>query len=130
MTKLHSRILIGLALLCLSPLSALAQSVGPFQTEIDCGGVFMGGDAVPYTIRAENQTLQAQPIELSLRLRLPSGGAFPLFTVNFTLGPNQDLVVPRSLGLPASVQAGSYSMLVIGAGVDFTSFDTCSFNVV
>ena len=130
MTRLRTKMLAGLALLCLSPLSALAGGGGPFSTEIDCDGVFMGGDAMPYTIRAENQTLEAQPIDLSLRLRRPGGGAFPLFTVSITLGPNQDLVVPRSLGLPAGIQAGNYSLVVIGAGVSFTSFDTCSFNVV
>ena len=84
---------------------------------------------MPYVIRAQNQTFQAQPIELSLRLRSPFG-AFPLFTVNMTLGPNQDLNVSRSLGLPPGVPAGNYSFIIVGVGTNHTSFDTCSFNVV
>jgi hypothetical protein len=118
-----------LATLCLSPLSATAGTVGPFQVEVDCDGVFMGGDAVPFTIRAQNQTLQPQPIQLSMRLRGPLGGALPLFTVGITLGPNQDLMIDRSLGLPDGVAAGNYSLVIIGVGTSFTSFDTCSFNV-
>jgi hypothetical protein len=129
MTKLRSNILAGLAVLCLSPLSALGQTMGPFQVEVDCGGVFMGGDSVPYLITAQNQTLEAQPIQLSLRLRGPFG-VFPLFTTDVTLGPNQDIALNRSLGLPATVPNGNYTLVIIGAGTSFTSFDTCSFNVM
>ena len=64
-----------------------------------------------------------------MRLRGPLGGALPLFTVGITLGPNQDLMIDRSLGLPDGVAAGNYSLVIIGVGTSFTSFDTCSFNV-
>lgn len=130
MNKKCTRLLAGFTLLCLSPLSALAGGPGPFSVSADCGGNVSGGDVVPFTVRAENQTLQAQPMALSMRLRGPFGGVIPMFNVNITLGPNQDLLVNRSLGLPVGVPAGSYSLILIGAGTTFTSFDTCSFNVI
>ena len=130
MNKRCTQLLAGLILLCLSPLSALAAGHGPFSVAVDCGGNVAAGDLVPFTIRAENQNLQAQPMELSMRLRGPFGGVIPMFSTSITLGPNQNLAVDRSLGLPAGVPAGSYTLILVGAGTTFTSFDTCSFNVI
>lgn len=124
-TRLSLMVLVLLA----AAIPAMAQ-VPAFDAEIDCGGVFAGGDSVPFLLDFQNQTLEQQNLEMTLAISIPGIGDRTLIQRSLTLGPNQDRLVSRQFNLPASAPNGNYTMsLTATNGVEMT-FDTCSFNVV
>ena len=83
---------------------------------------------VPYTLRFENQTRQTIPIEVTVRLTLPTGNSITLREATINLGPNQDRDIRQVLNLPGTAPAGSYQMTIVANSAQFSTFDTCSFN--
>jgi len=120
---------IALGALLLSALSLPAMAAAPFQAEIDCGGVVTPPAAVPYTLSFENQTLQTQTIDVTVRLTFPSGQTIKLRDASINLGPNQDRTLNLNLNLRDSAPAGSYTMIIVATSPTSATFDTCSFNV-
>jgi hypothetical protein len=120
----------GLGALVLSALSlpAMAGGGGPFEAEIDCGGLVSPPAQVPYQLRFENQTQQNQALDVTVRLSLPTGISITLREANINLAPNQDRAIRQTLNLPASAPSGSYTMTIVAATPTFSTFDTCSFN--
>ena len=123
------KISLGLGALVLSALSlpAMAQ-IAPYEAEVDCGGVFTPPATVPYQLRFENQTLQTIPIDVTVRLTLPTGNTVTLREATINLGPNQDRTIRQRVSLPAQAPAGSYQITLVATSTDFSTFDTCSFN--
>jgi len=119
--------LSALALGVLS-LPAMAAGGGPFEAEIDCGGVVSPPAAVPYQLRFENQTQQNQALDVTVRVTLPTGLSITLREANINLRPNQDRDIRQTLNLPANAPSGSYQMTIVASTPDFSTFDTCSFN--
>jgi uncharacterized membrane protein len=124
---MKTRIALGALLLGALSLPAMAQ-VDPYQAEIDCGGLVNPPAQVPYTLRFENQTLQTQIIDVTVRLSLPTGNSLTLRQATINLRPNQDRAINQSVSLPATAPAGSYQMTIVAASAGFSTFDTCSFN--
>jgi hypothetical protein len=122
---------LGLGALVLSALSlpALAQQP-PFEAEIDCDGLVNPPAQVPYTLRFENQTLQTIPIDVTVRLTLPTGNSLTLREASLNLRPNQDRDFNFSLNLPGTAPAGSYQMTIVATSPSFSTFDTCSFDAI
>ena len=117
------------AALVLSALSlpAMAQQP-PYEAEIDCDGLVNPPAQVPYTLRFENQTLQTIPIDVTVRLSLPTGNSITLREASLSLRPNQDRAFNFALNLPGTAPAGSYQMTIVATSPSFSTFDTCSFN--
>lgn len=110
-------------------LPASAQQTGPYDAEVDCNGDWNGGDIVPWAIRFENNTFEGQPIDVTVMLTVPRIGQLTLINTSFTLGPNQDVTIPRSLRLPGQAPAGQWGFQIMATSGGFTAFDTCSFDV-
>jgi len=120
--------LIVLALLA-TALPALAQ-VPSFDAEVDCDGIFMGGDSVPFVLEFQNQTLEQKQISFTLALSIPGVGDRTMTERTLSLGPDQDRIVSRQFNLPGGAPNGNYTLSITASdGVEMT-FDTCSFNVV
>jgi hypothetical protein len=119
----------GLGALVLSALSlpALAQQP-PFEAEIDCDGVVTPPAQVPYLLEFENRTLQTIPLDVTIRLTLPTGNSLTLREASLTLRPNQDRNFNFALNLPDSAPSGRYQMSIIATSPSLTTFDTCSFH--
>jgi hypothetical protein len=124
---MKTRLALGAILLGALSMPAMAQ-VGPYEAEIDCGGLVNPPAQVPYTLRFENQTLQTIPIDVTVRVTLPTGTSITLRQSTITLRPNQDRAINQVLSLPASALPGSYQMTIVAASATFSTFDTCSFN--
>ena len=123
------RLSLMVLVLLAAALPAVAQ-VPAFDAEIDCDGIFAGGDSVPFLLDFQNQTLEQQNLEMTLAINIPGIGDRTLIQRNLTLGPNQDRLISRQFNLPVSAPNGNYTMsLTATNGVEMT-FDTCSFNVV
>jgi hypothetical protein len=118
-----------IAVVLVSALPATAQ-LPPFDAEIDCGGVFMPGDSVPFTARFENQTFAVQDLDTTITLSIPGLGERTLFNRPVRLNPNQDRSFTKNLNLRASSPTGSYTMSITASNGTDVAFDTCSFNVV
>ena len=124
------KIVLMTALVALTTILPAAAQLPPFEAEIDCGGVFLQGDPVPFTARFENQTFDVQNLDTTITLTIPGIGQRTLINRTVVLNPNQDRAFTRNLNLPASAPTGSYDMSITASnGTDMT-FDTCSFNVV
>ena len=119
---------IALGALLLSVLSLPALAAGPFNAEIDCGGVVSPPATVPFTLRLESQAQQAQAIDLTVHLTFPTGRTITLRDATISLGANQNRVIDQSLSLPANAPAGSYTMTLVARSNTHSTFDTCSFN--
>ena len=122
----HKSVLFGL--LIAATFSANAQ-LPSFEAEIDCGGLPVPGDAVPFQVRFENQTLEALPLDMALAIDIPVVGNRTLREDSLTLGPDQDLAFRRQLNLPQAAPNGDYTMSITASSPSEVSFDTCSFNV-
>lgn len=103
---------------------------GPFDAEVDCDGFFSPGDTVPWQIRFQNQTFQTQNLDVAISLQVPFIGTINLINVNFNLGPNQDLNIPRTLNLPGQAPSGQYQFTITATSGAASTFDTCSFDVI
>lgn len=125
---MKTRLAVSALLLSALSLPAMAQ-VAPFQAEIDCGGRVTPPATVPYQLRFENQTLQTIPIDVTVTIQLPTGSSITLRDATINLRPNQDRTVRQSVSLPAQAPPGSYQITLVAASADFSTFDTCSFNV-
>jgi uncharacterized membrane protein len=125
---MKTRLAVGALLLSALSLPAMAQ-VAPFEAEVDCGGRVTPPATVPYQLRFENQTQQTIPIDVTVSIRLPTGSSITLRDATINLRPNQDRTVRQSVSLPAQAPAGSYQITIVAASADFSTFDTCSFNV-
>src|SRR5262245_55842644 len=125
---MKTRLALGALLLSALSLPAMAQ-VAPFQAEVDCGGRVTPPAVEPYQLRFENQTQQTIPIDVTVRLTLPTGVSITLREATITLRPNQDRTVRQTVSLPEQAPAGSYQITLVAGSVDFSTFDTCSFNV-
>jgi hypothetical protein len=106
---------ILVALLTLWSLPAASQAVS-YQAEVDCDGVFAGGDAMPYLVTMQNNTLEPIALDVTIRVRAPGLGVFTVRS-NF------------SLNLPAAAPNGEYIVNIVASSPTETSFDTCSFHV-
>jgi uncharacterized membrane protein len=124
---MKTRLALGALLLGALSLPAMAQD-GPFEAEIDCGGVVSRPASVPYTLRFENQTRQTQVLDVTVRLTLPTGNSITLREATINLRPNQDRAIDQTLNLPANVPAGNYTMTIVATSPTSSTFDTCSFN--
>jgi hypothetical protein len=130
---MKTRFVLGaaLALGVLSlPVMAQTEGGGPFEAEIDCDGVVNPPAVVPYRLRFENQTLETQVIDVTVRVTLPTGLSITLREATLNLGPNQDRNIVQRLNLPANAPAGDYQMTIVAATPDFSTFDTCSFDAI
>jgi hypothetical protein len=105
---------------------AAAQS---YNAEIDCGGIFAPGDVVPFTLRFEEQAFQVHTINFTVELDRPGFPPKVIISKVFTLNPNQDLTVARSLTLKAGAPLGSYDMALTADDGTLIAMDTCSFDV-
>ena len=125
MTKLSTLgVLVGGLLAFATP--AAAQS---YEAEVDCNGLFQGGDTVPYQLRFEEQAHQAHLITVDVILDGPGFNKQLISGKTFTLGSNQDKNVNKTFTLKANAPAGSYPItLNTNDGSLFTT-DSCSFNV-
>jgi hypothetical protein len=99
-----------------------------FEGEIDCGGVVMPGDSVPFALRFEEQAFQQHTIAVQVTLTGP-GINKTLITKTFNLNPNQDLTINRVLNLKPNAPNGSYQLQLFADDGSQTQSDTCSFNV-
>jgi hypothetical protein len=124
MTKL-SRMCVAMAGLFAFAAPAAAQS---FDAEIDCGGIFNGGDTVPYSLRFEEQANQVHVIDITVTLTGP-GVNKNIVTRMFTLNPNQDKTVNKSIVLKANAPNGNYQLRITADDGSISPTDTCSFNV-
>ncbi|MEQ1504236.1 MAG: hypothetical protein ABMB14_18485 [Myxococcota bacterium] len=105
---------------------AMAQG---YNAEIDCGLTWAPGDLVPYTVRLEEQALTVHDLSIVITLSIPGQPDRTVVNAVSVLNPNQDRNVNRSLRLPQTAPAGSYTItLDTDDGVD-ALFDTCSFSV-
>ena len=126
--KTRLSMMVALVLLT-TAIPAMAQ-LPSFDAEVDCGGVFMGGDAVPFVLDFQNQTLEQKQIDFTLALTIPGLGERTLAQRSISLGPDQNRIINRQFNLPGGAPNGNYTMSITATdGVEMT-FDTCSFNVV
>jgi hypothetical protein len=125
---MKTRLALSAVALGVLSLPAMAGGTGPFEAEIDCGGIVTPPAAVPYQLRFENQTLQNQAIDISVTLTLPAGNSITLRDATINLRPNQDRAVRQTVNLPANAPSGSYQMTIVASTPTFSTFDTCSFN--
>ena len=125
---MKTRLALSAVALSVLSLPAMAGGTGPFEAEIDCGGIVSPPAAVPYQLRFENQTQQTQVIDITVTLTLPTGNSITLRDATLNLGPNQDRSVRQRVNLPANAPSGSYQMTIVAATADFSTFDTCSFS--
>ncbi len=120
---------LALAIVLLAAVPATAQ-VFPFEAEVDCDGIFSGGQSVPFLLEFSNRTLEQKNLDMTLSANIPGIGERTLIQRVVSLGPNQDRFINRQFNLPASAPSGNWVMTITATdGVDST-FDTCSFNVV
>lgn len=107
--------------------SAFAQG---YEAEIDCGGVYAPGDAVPYGLRFEELANVAHVVDVRVQVTTPSGTTITLVSKKgFNLGANVDAQFLPTLQLPAGAPVGDYDMRIdADDGVDVVG-DTCSFTV-
>jgi hypothetical protein len=124
---MKTRLALGALLLSALSLPAFAQTA-PFDAEVDCGGRVTPPATVPYQLRFENQTQQAIPIDITVTITLPTGSSVTLRDATINLRPNQDRTVRQTVSLPAQAPPGSYTITLVAASADFSTFDTCSFN--
>jgi len=125
-TALINRCLMCAALVL--PLPVLAQAVS-FQAEIDCGGIVIPGDSVPYTMDFENETSASIALDGNLTIDIPNLGTRTLRERSFTLAPNQVVSITKQLNLPGRAPNGRYVLTLTTSSADETTFDTCSFHV-
>jgi hypothetical protein len=105
---------------------AAAQS---YEAEVDCGGLFQGGDTVAYQLRFEEQAHQQHVITVDVVLDGPGLNKDIISGKTFTLNSNQDKTISKSIMLKPNAPAGSYQItLNTNDGSLFTT-DSCSFNV-
>lgn len=120
-------LLLVLVAVSASP-SSFPQALA-FDAEVDCNGVFIPGDSVPFFGQFENNTLDAIPLDVVIALDAPGVGMITLVDASFTLGPNQDRVFSRSMSLPGGAPNGAYSMRITAMSATEIASDTCSFHV-
>jgi uncharacterized membrane protein len=125
---MKTRVALGALALSALSLPAMAGGGGPFEAEIDCGGLVSPPAQVPYQLRFENQTQQNQALDVTVRLSIPTGASITLREANINLAPNQDRAIRQTLNLPANAPSGSYQMTIVASTPTFSTFDTCSFN--
>jgi uncharacterized membrane protein len=125
---MKTRLALSAVALSVLSLPALAGGTGPFEAEIDCGGIVTPPAQVPYTLRFENQTQQNQAIDVTVRLTFPTGNSITLRDATINLRPNQDRDLNQTLSLRANAPSGSYQMTIVASTPTFSTFDTCSFN--
>ena len=125
MHPIHRVLVVG-ALALASSAPAFAQA---FNAELDCGGLFAAGDSVPYKVRLEEQALVSHSIDLTVEIAPPGMPVKTVFHKVFTLLPNQDLNIKKSVLLKANAPAGEYVMDVIADDGSLVMSDTCSFQV-
>lgn len=100
-----------------------------FDAEIDCGGLFVAGDIVPFAVRLEEQALVSHDVQLLVTMSIPNQPDQILIDRLIVLGANQDRKLRRQVILPVGSPAGQYVLsLDADDGVD-VAVDTCSFNV-
>lgn len=99
-----------------------------FDAEIDCGGVWSPGSAVPMTVRFEEQGFITHQIAVVVNLTAPIG-QITLVDGSFQLNPNQDRSFSKDIGIPLSAPNGNYQLSVTADDGQMIAFDTCSFNV-
>ena len=114
----------------LSVATAAFAQLPSFNAEIDCDGIFQGGDGVPFLLAFENQTFEQKQLDLTVAIAIPGVGERTLAQRSMPLGPNQDRFINRQFNLPASAPTGSYQMSLTASDGTEMTFDTCSFNVV
>lgn len=108
--------------------SAPAMAQG-YAAELSCGAVWAPGDAVPFTVRLEEQALVAHNVTIVLTASVPAQPDRELFNGVIALGANQDKTINRVVRLPAAAVAGEYTLsLDADDGVDAVA-DTCTFRV-
>lgn len=122
---LHAGLALGLFL----TLAAAPASAQSYEAEIDCGGVWSAGDIVPLTVRLEEQGFISHDLTVIVDVNVPGMGEFTVVDAAGVLGPNQDLALTKSLGLPMSAPSGQYRGSVTADDGSLVMFDTCTFNV-
>ena len=124
---MKTHLAIGALVLGALSLPAMAGN-GPFDAEIDCGGNFSPPATVPFTLRFESQAQQAQAIDVTVRLTLPTGQTITLRDTTINLRANQDHAIDQSLNLKDTSPRGNYQMTIVATSNHFATFDTCSFS--
>jgi hypothetical protein len=124
---MKTRLAIGALVLGALSMPALAGT-GPFEAEIDCGGNVSPPVAVPFTLRFESQAQQAQAIDVTVRLTLPTGQMITLRDTTINLRANQDRTINQSLNLKDTSPRGNYQMTLVATSNHGSTFDTCSFS--
>ncbi len=128
--KSHRYHLLIAAVALLVTLAAVPASAQvTYDAEIDCGGVWSPGQAVPFTVRFEEQAFVSHDINVTIAVTIPGRGQHTLFQGTMLLGPNEDRSFVRDLNLPMGAPNGSYQMSVTADDGSQMAFDTCSFNV-
>lgn len=126
---MKTRLSMLVLVLLVAAVPAMAQ-VPSFDAEIDCDGIFMGGDSVPFLLDFQNQTLEQKNLDIVLSITIPGIGDRTMLQRSITLGPNQDRLVNRQFNLRPNSPNGNYTLTLTATdGVEMT-LDTCSFNVV
>src|SRR5262245_32271090 len=77
------------ALAGLLVVSALPAMADDFEVQIDCGGSFAPGDAVPLDTRVENKTQNTVDVDAKIEIQVPGLGRILFKEVSLTLGPDQ-----------------------------------------
>jgi hypothetical protein len=121
-----SRLCVAVLGLFVFAAPAAAQS---YEAEVDCNGLFQGGDTVPYQLRFEEQAHQQHVITVDVTLDGPGVTKNIISGKTFVLNSNQDKTISKSITLKANAPAGSYEIrLDTNDGTLFTT-DSCSFTV-
>lgn len=128
--KNHRNALLIAAFALIATVAAVPASAQlTYKAEIDCGGVWSGGEAVPFSVRLEEQGFISHTVSITIAISIPGRGQHDLFSGTLNLGPNQDRTFNRMLNLPQAAPNGSYQMSVTADDGNEMAFDTCSFNV-
>jgi hypothetical protein len=125
MTSIH-RFLVAGAVALVTSAPAFAQA---FDAEISCGGVFAPGDSVSYKVSLEEQAFQTHTVDITVEIDPQGKPTRTVFQKTFTLNPNQDLNIKKSITLGLNALPGDYDMRVIADDGALVMTDTCSFQV-